>query len=239
MDIHNTTEDIVVAEVNAICDSLEKEGNQTGICTCVQCRKDAICYVLNRAKPHYVVSHRGLVRLGKDPQAQADITALVYEGIKRVSHNQRPYFNHDVNNQAEAIPDDVPLYNIPTIMGRAFNGLNFSPMTAASVELLQNGALSVMKDNNWQNPYALIPSAGGTFTFWPKPEPAENTGSWKIFEYTIKISGGDFAELNHIFTIPVISKPTNQSFSLSKTFKLPDLYLFPPGEEKDQLAIND
>jgi len=239
MDIHNTTEDLVVAEVNAICDTLEREDDRKGICTCNQCRQDTICYVLNRAEPRYVVSHRGVARIEKDPQTQADIAALVYEGIKRVSHNQRPNFTHGGNAQAQAAGENTPIFSTPTIMGRVFNGVNFSPMTGISVELLQNGALVAMRDNNWQNPYTLIPSTGGTFTFWPKPVPTEKTETRRIFEYTVKIAAPGFAELDHVFTIPVISELTSHSFSLSRTFKLPDLYLFPPGEEKDQLAIND
>jgi competence protein ComFB len=106
------------------------------------------------------------------------------------------------------------------------------------VELLQNGKLVEMKDNNWQNPYNLIPNTGGTFTFWPKPVTAEKTDINKVFEFTIKIASADFAELNHVLSIPVISEMAAPSISLSRTHKLPDLYLFPPGEEKDQLVLS-
>ncbi|GHV84416.1 hypothetical protein AGMMS50230_00240 [Spirochaetia bacterium] len=240
MDIHNTTEDLVITEVKTICDSLEAEGKQGGICTCAQCRQDAVCYVLNRTEPHYVVSHRGAARANHeaDQQSRADLTALVYEGIKRVSHNQRPYFTHG-KDEENSLPPDTPVYNIPTIMGRIFNGLNFSPMAGITVELLQNDKITPMKDNNWQNPYPLIPNTGGTFTFWPKPVKAEKTAIPGVFEFTIKIIAPDFAELNHAFSIPVISDLTSPSFSLSRTFKLPDLYLFPPGEEKNQLVISE
>jgi competence protein ComFB len=240
MDIYNTTEDLVIAEVNAICDSLETKGEKNDICTCSQCRQDAACYVLNRTEPHYVISHRGVARASQeaDHQSRVDLTTLVYEGIKRVSHNQRPYFNHGKE------PDKItlintPVFNIPTIVGRVFNGLNFSPMTNITVELLQGGTLAVMKDQNWQNPYTLIANMGGTFTFWPKPVPIDKIGVRENFEYTVKITAPDFAELNNGFTIPVISEELSSSFSLSRTFKLPDLYLFPPGEEKDQLIISD
>jgi competence protein ComFB len=241
MEIHNTTEEIVVAEVNAICDSLEAEGKQNEMCTCSQCRQDTICYVLNRAVPRYVVSHRGVARIlgdtEEDPQSQADIATLVYEGIRRVSHNQRPYFVHGKNADQKATLDTL-VFNIPTIMGRVFNGLNFSPMAAVTVELLSNGTLVEMKDRNWQNPYVIVPNTGGTFTFWPKPTPAEKADERQLFEYTIKVTGEGMAVLTHGFTLPVMSGTLNQGFSLNRTFKLPDLYLFPPGEEKDQLIIN-
>ena len=238
MDIHNTTEDLVFAEINAICDSLDADKNQGAICTCSQCRQDAACYVLNRAAPYYVVSHRGLARVNKDAnhQNRADLTALAYEAIKRVSHNQRPNFEH--KNGSKAAPSTIPCFNIPPIMGQVFNGLNFSPVTGITVELLSNGKLAEMKDNNWQNPYNLIPNTGGTFTFWPKPVPSENVDICRIFEFTIKIANPDFAELNHVVSINVVSDRAAPGISLSKTHRLPDLYLFPPGEEKDQLVLN-
>ena len=239
MEIHNTQEDLVLAEVNAVYDSLESENNKEKTCTCSQCRQDVACYVLNRIKPHYVVSHRGVARVNQDAshQSRADLTSLVYEGIKRINHNQRPYFDHknaEENNSVEG-----PAFHIPTIMGQVYNGLNFSPMTNINVELLQNGKLATMKDNNWQNPYILIANTSGVFTFWPKPVIAEKADLHRNFEFVIKIASPDFAELNHVFSIPVKSEQTSQKFSLSRTYKLPDLYLFPPGEEKDQLIINE
>ncbi|MDR2553567.1 MAG: late competence development ComFB family protein [Treponema sp.] len=240
MDIHNTTEDLVIAEVNAICDSLEAEKEPSGLCTCAQCRQDAVCYVLNRAQPHYVVSHRGMVRAGQttDQQGRVDLTALVYEGIRRVNHNKRPYFTHG-GPEAAVLPPGTPVFNVPTIMGRVFNGLNFSPMADIMVELLQNGSLTAMKDNNWQNPFALIANTYGTFTFWPKPVPVEKPEVRAVFEYTVRIAAPDFAERTHVFTIPLMSELDSSAISLSNIFKLPDLYLFPAGEEKDQLIINE
>ena len=240
MDIHNTTEELVISEINTICNSLDAEGKPSGICTCNQCRQDAACYVLNRTVPHYVVSHRGLARVNQEmnQQNRADLSALAYEALKRVSHNQRPNFEHKSGIQTPSV-SDTPSFNIPPIMGQVFSGLNFSPITGITVELLQNGALAEMRDNNWQNPYNLIPNTGGTFTFWPKPVPAEKIDISKIFEFTIKIAAPDFAEMNHVASINVVSELAVPSISLSRTFKLPDLYLFPPGEEKDLCIIHE
>jgi competence protein ComFB len=239
MDIHNTAEDMVIAEINTLCDSLEADKKQGDICTCSQCRQDAACYVLNRIKPQYMVSHRGLARVNNElnNQNRADLTTLAYEGIRRVNHNRRPYIDHSAKKEGEA--SDIPVFNIPTIMGQVFSGLNFSPLTNIDVELLQNGEPVQMKDKNWQNPYSLIPSTGGVFTFWPKPVTAQEINIPKVFEFTIRINAADYAELNHVFSIPVISDSANPSFSLARTYKLPNLYLFPPGEEKNQLIINE
>ncbi|MDR2768595.1 MAG: late competence development ComFB family protein [Treponema sp.] len=243
MEIHNTTEDLVIAEVNSICNSLEARekpaaGEDASICTCDQCRQDAVCYVLNNTAPHYVVSHRGAVRVDQDnAQDRADLTALVYEGIKRVSHNRRPYVTHGKNAEESFT---TPVFNIPTIMGRVFDGRNFSPMADIEVELLQNGRLVAMKDQNWQNPFKIIANTNGTFTFWPRTVPTDTAGTRASFEYTLRIAETGYAELAYVFTIPAVSELSSAgSFSMERTFKLPDLYLFYPGEEKDQLNITE
>jgi competence protein ComFB len=205
--------------------------------------------VLNRTAPHYVVSHRGAARTEdfESQQDKADLTALAYEGIKRVSHNQRPYANH--GKSEEAVPDNSPVFNIPTIMGRVFNGLNFSPVSGVSIELLQNGTIVSMKDLNWQNPFTLVPNTNGTFNFWPKPVKAEKPDLHAVFEFTLRIKSPgtpaegapvDFEELSHGFTVPVKSEMvSSSSFSLNRTFKLPDLYLFPPGESGQRVVTGD
>jgi competence protein ComFB len=235
MEVHNIVEDIVFAQVEAICDAIEKEPNNV-LCTCRQCRMDTACYVLNRSTPRYVVSNRGVARVEQESlewqQREADIAALVYAGIKQVNHNQRPNFAHDKQRDDEALNGNTPVYNIPTIIGRLFNGGNFSPLVDVDVELLRNGELVPMKDANWQNPCRLVSHTGGTFSFWPASIPAETENDRKTFEYTIRISAPGFELMNHHVRIPVISeKRSADSFSLGRTYKIHDLYMFPPGDE--------
>jgi competence protein ComFB len=72
----------------------------------------------------------------------------------------------------------------------------------------------------------------GTFTFWPTPIPAEGISIHKTFEYSVKVEAPGFEILHHFFKVPAISElRTVDSFSLGRTFKLPDLYLFPLGGE--------
>jgi competence protein ComFB len=240
MDIHNINEDIVISKVNEIFNALEEGKNPEKFCTCNQCRVDTVCYILNRIEPHYLVSNRGVARVDREShewqQKEADIVALVYEGIKRVNHNQRPNANHTA--AAETVNSAMPVFNIPTIIGRLFNGLNFAPLSGIQVELRREGEIVPMKNLNWQNPYNLVSNTEGTFTFWPVPIPSEAINIRKIFEYSIKVEAPGFEELNHFFKIPVISEiQTAPSFSMGRTFKLPDLYLFPPGgDENDDFS---
>lgn len=242
MDIHNMAEDWVIAEVDSFCEALAKNGEDPAICTCDQCRQDAVCYVLNRTPSHYVVSHRGVARIAAEnlesQQSKIDRTALVHEAIRRVSHNQRLYADHGKRNET-GVKKDVPLFNIPAIMGRAFNGLNFSPVAGSDVSLIQNGKLVEMRDVNWQNPCRLVPGTNGFFTFWPSPAPASGADIQNVFHYTIKISGGGFENFSHSFTVPVQSEIGASSFSMKGTFKLPDFHLFPPGEEEAQRIISE
>jgi competence protein ComFB len=240
IEIHNTTEDIVVSKVEAIFDSIVKDGNPDNLCLCPQCRMDTVCYVLNRAEPRYIISNRGVARIEQDgfkrQQKEADIAALVYEGLKRVNHNQRPNAIHNSNSPTAGSASNTPVYNIPTIVGRLFNGSNFAPMSNTKIELHRNGDLVPMKDSNWQNPYSLVSHTEGSFTFWPNPVPAEAADLYKTFEFSIKIEAPEFETLNHFFKIPVISEfQSAASFSMGRTFKLPDLYMFPPGGEDEDL----
>jgi competence protein ComFB len=240
MELHNTVEDIIISRVEDIFTTLEKEGNPEDFCTCDQCRMDTACYVLNRVSPYYIVSNRGAARAEQETikrqQRDADITALVWEGLRRVNHHQRPTASHKAHNVFEPVNTHNPVFNIPTIVGRLFNGNNFSPMAEVEVELLRNGDLVAMRDSNWQNPYNLVSNTEGTFTFWPGSIPASALDEHKSFEFSIRVEAPDFEALHHFFKIPVISEiQASSSFNLGRTFKLPDLYMFPPGgEEKDR-----
>jgi competence protein ComFB len=236
MEIHNTTEDMVFAKVETIFDSIVKEGNPENFCLCYQCRMDTACYVLNRTEPRYIISNRGVARIEQEglerQQKDADITALVYEGLKRINHNQRPNSRHTGGAAASGPASKTPVFNIPTIVGRLFNGANFAPMSDIKIELHRNGDLVAMKDGNWQNPYFLVPNTEGTFTFWPIPVPAESADLRRIFEYSLRVEAPGLETLNHFFKIPVISEiQSAPTYSMGRTFKLPDLYMFPPGDE--------
>ncbi|MFP3042102.1 late competence development ComFB family protein [Treponema primitia] len=236
MEIHNTTEDIVFAAIGEICTSIEKQGNPEKLCLCDQCRIDAACFVLNRVPPHYIISNRGAARIEQETisrqQQEADAVSLVFEALKRVSHNQRPNSDHTKGSVKEARRG--PVFNIPTIIGRAFDGANFSPLADVGVELWRDGKLVEMKNRNWQNPCKLVLNTQGTFTFWPESIPAKEEGSREQFEYSVKIEVPGFETMTHFFEIPVISELGDAgSFSMDRTIKLPDLYLFPPGGDED------
>jgi competence protein ComFB len=236
MGVHNLMEEAVAAEIEKICDSMQKEirlGNKQyeGICTCPQCKLDAACYVLNRIQPSYIVSNRGAARAAMDTferqQKLTDISILVYEALLQVGHNRRPEFDHSLSTPP-APEDKGFFFNIPAIYGRILNGANFAPISGVDVRLIASGALVHMKDPGWSNPCALISKTGGTYTFWPRAERAQASGESRVFNYTILVEAQGFEPLVHTFAIPIESGTDYDiTFSMSQAFKLADLYLFP------------
>jgi len=235
MDIHNTSEDTVFNVVQTIFDQIQGNGNPENLCLCYQCRVDTICYALNRVEPQYIVSNRGFTRIDpnsiKQQQMEADITSLVYKGLRLVNHNMRPtatHFNENIPGQHKA---NNPLFDIPTIAGRIFDGISFEPILGIDVELYYEGELVNMRNSNWQNPYTMVPSTPGAYSFWPAPVVADAPDINKEFIFSIRVNSADYETLSHFFKITSISKfHTPHSYALNRTFKLPDLYLFPPGE---------
>jgi competence protein ComFB len=235
MEIHNASEDIVFTSTQKIFESIKKEGNPEGLCLCDQCRLDTVCYTLNRVTPKYIVSNRGFARMEQDwvgrQQIGADIATLVYKGLRLVSHNQRPTALH--SDSAPVNIDLVePAFYIPTIIGRLFDGETFAPLSGITVELHSGGELVPMRNRNWQNPFTLIANTPGTFTFWPAAIPTDAIDTHRNIEYTLKVESSQYETLTHFFKIPAISslQSPSASYFMDRTFKLPDLYLFYPGE---------
>ncbi|MCL2270052.1 MAG: late competence development ComFB family protein [Treponema sp.] len=237
MEIHNITEDVVFNSVQTIIEAVRKEGNPTGLCLCEQCKLDTICFTLNRVPPRYIVSNRGMTRIEQDwvgrQQSEADIATLIYKGLRMVNHNQRPTSSHTEKEEAVIKSINAPAFHIPTIIGRLFDGITFAPLAGVTVELRTGDELVVMRNHNWQNPFTLITNTPGTFTFWPEPVLAEETDVHRTFRYTLKVISPEYETLTHIIDIPTISslQSSNSSHTMDRTFKLPDLYLFPPGQE--------
>jgi competence protein ComFB len=236
--IHNLTEDFVSSEIDKVCAEIERSGQNADICTCGQCRLDAACYVLNRSKPAYVVSDRGVAHLEDDPLARnqetVDTTVLVYKALRQVAHNQRPFFSHSGRDKQPPAADNHFVYNIPAVIGRLFNGVNFEPLEDVNVELHHGGKLAAMRDFNWQNPFSLAKTTDGTFSFWPAPMDAEKPGERSAFEFSMHVKADGFEPLNHFFDISVVGEESaDVPFSMDRTYRLRDMYLFPQGSGAD------
>jgi competence protein ComFB len=236
MEIRNLMEDSVKAFVDELFES-EREVPKLGYCTCDQCRLDVACYVLNRVKPEYIVSSRGLAYSEKEGldkvQRRADVISLVKEGWGKVTHAPRPTADHSAARSAPEASSG-PAYNFPTLMGRVFDGRTFAPLGEGAVRLLVGGAEADMVDPNWQNPFVLAGATGGTFIFWPKPVPAPSEDERRSFVFEISVSVPGFDPLSHFAEIELTpDKAERFDFSLQRVHKIPDLYLFPEGQNDE------
>lgn len=233
MEIHNLMEDLVLSTVDELFDA-QAQGTTGGWCTCRQCRMDVACFVLNRLKPEYVLSGRGVAYSEQDYQEKlqrvADVVSLVKEGWARINAAPRPNHTRDGDATSSAGCDgtfDGPVFNLRPIMGRLFNGLTFEPISSVEVSLNDEHGLVRMMDSNWLNPYPLVSNTGGTFTFWPFPVGASSIGETRAFSFTINASPAGFEPLSHYveFTVQAEARPICQ-LSMQTVHRLPDLYVF-------------
>ena len=241
MGFHNINEEIVTNKVNDIFDFIEKNGNPEKVCACQLCRIDVICYTLNRIKPLYVVSSRGFARIEQDSlekqQKEVDIVALIYDGIRLIQQRRRPNSDHS-HGSAFWVLSDEPSFRIPVISGRILNGLNFAPMEDIEVMLLHHGEQVEMLDDNWRNPYNLVNNTVGVFTFLPKPIKADVEGIQMRLSFAVKSTKDGFDELYHSFEVALTSeKHNNHMSSAENIIRLPDLYMFPVGNESEELEL--
>jgi competence protein ComFB len=239
MDVRNIMEDAVKVLVEELFEREDRE-KRLGFCTCDQCKLDVECYVLNRVKPEYIVSSRGLAYSEKEGldkvQRQADLISLVKEGWGKVSHSPRSTSDHQGGKPLDAELEG-PYFNFPTIMGRVFDGRTFAPLGEGAVRLLQDGGEAEMMDPNWQNPFVLAGATGGSFIFWPRPRPAAPGEGEKKFVFEVKVEVPGLEGISHFVEMDVApQRSVRLDFSLQRVHKVPDLYLFPEGQpEDDQL----
>lgn len=231
MNVHNLMEDLVMETVNEIMN--ETSDKDFPLAGCAQCRLDVACYVLNRIQPEYIISGRGLVHFEEDYQKRlqkkADLVALVNEGIKKINRNRRPYYGQTPNGE-ESLPAP-PVFNFPAIVGRVLHGKTFEPVGNINVYLLEGGKPVPMIDYTWQNPYFVVESIRGNFTFFPRPIKADKTGEKRSFNFELSVEAEGFSPLNHYFEVDMVSSSELiHSFTMQHTYKTGELYLFPEDE---------
>lgn len=231
MNVHNYAEEMVFSAVAEIFDA-EESKTRKRFCTCELCRTDVACFVLNRIPPLYQTSGRGLAHreldYQKKLQREADLVALVYEGIDRTITTKRIHAgNCDEMPEEQAVKGCF--YNFPQIVGRIFHSTRFEPLKGVRVRLLSNDGSTVkMADPRWTNPCVIPESTPGVFLFWPLPEEAVKSGMDKKFELIIAVDDTGFEPLRHYFTLSLCSEEGYLRFGCGdRVHTLPDLFLIP------------
>ncbi len=232
MIIHNVMEDLIYTEVNKLFDEAEKQNTDNAVCTCMQCRRDVMCYVLNRVKPRYIKSGRGLahfLKFEKEEKAQiiTDITALAMEGMQRVFKTKRPHESDIDDIDIEEITGSA--FNFPAITGKILNGRTFKPMESVVVTLRHNNEIVKQTNILWDNPYKISDKTPGIFTFCPKSIAAseDELDKEKKFVFVITASKEGFETGNFSFELNLIpDKEKKTALSSSDFYKLKDFHLF-------------
>lgn len=232
MNVHNLMEDVVIKAVNTLYDRVKSENVAWLTCDCENCRLDTVSYVLNRIPPKYVVSGRGVTHNAEylaSSQLLADIDSLALEGMRTVSSTKRPF--HTENRQDCTIQGSnsspTPAFNFFTFMGVVLDGNTFEPVTNAKITLKMNGNLAEMVDKTWSNPFHLVPSTKGVYSFWVKSLPAKESGEREYFNFSIEIEADGYSECVYHFEVPIMSEDSvRQTLDSTYTLKIKDLVIF-------------
>jgi competence protein ComFB len=239
MQIHNAMEDIVIKHLNEIV------SERDDLCRCEQCLKDMACYALNKIRPMYMVSSRGVIHaeLKKqvDIQDDIDILAIINEAIQVVSRTKRHDVNDDCRDESN-LPFDNDIesstaikgayFNFPQIVGRVFNGTNLEPLSGVHVSLSTGttGEQVAMFNNQWHNPFTIIDPMNGTFAFWPSPKSCERSGIQRDFTFTISFKLDGFETLMRTFKITILSFTEIRNYiENAHTYHLEDVFLTEEG----------
>ena len=231
MNVHNIMESIVIEAVNEIFEDKRKDGFE--MADCLQCRLDVACYVLNRIKPEYIISGRGLLHFEDNYheliQTKVDMVTLINSGIKKILNTKRPYYN--TKDTTRNISTRY-LYNFPSIIGSVLMGDNFVPAENISISLYFENTLAGMIDNTWQNPFTVVRSTKGCYSFMPAPVAADEDNEERVFHFELRIDDSAYDPISHFFELKLKSeKNIVTTFSIDRTLKIEGLYLFTKDSE--------
>ena len=232
MNVHNLMEDIVTKAVNTLYDRVKNENVAWLTCDCENCRLDTVSYVLNRLPPKYVVSGRGVTHNAEflaSSQLQADIDSLALEGMRTVSTTKRPF--HSENRKDCEVSNDLgkkkAAFNFFTFMGVVLDGNTFEPVSEAEITLKVDGKVAEMVDKTWSNPYHLVRSTKGVYSFWVKSIPAKKSGLREYFKMSIEIKAEGYSDSVYHFEVPIMSEESiRQTLDSTYTLKIKDLVIF-------------
>ncbi len=228
MEIHNLMEDVVD---NILNDTLKE---MKDICKCHQCWLDMKCYALNKLKPMYVVSSRGIIHSQNnkrsDSQIDIDVYSVVMEAINVVSKTRR----HDETSIVEERIDFLKSYKdsfyfvFPSIIGRIIDSSTLTPVSGASVKLVCQSDMSpaVMINDRWANPLQIVKQMNGSFNFWPSPVKASKKGIQKTFDFIIQLDTEGYSVASKYFEITLVSIENSDIVLSTKNFyQLDDIYM--------------
>lgn len=246
MDLHNLMEDVILQYLEEVL-NLKKDN----ICKCEQCKLDMACYALNKVKPMYVVSSRGVVHSQNmkrlNYQNDIDVYSIVTEAVDVVSKTRRhdDYFpKNDTSVTQGCEYENLKgnfFFNFPQIIGRVLDSDTLSPMSDVKISLNAETSDESVKmfNERWKNPVNLVNQMQGAFSFWPVPSISDKEGIQKDFQFNLKISKEGYEPIRKFFEIRVISSKILNRFIINDNiFYIEDIYLYPEGLGEDEEFTN-
>jgi competence protein ComFB len=233
MELHNLMEDIVLKFLD------EMLADRKDICKCDQCKSDIMCYTLNKIKPMYVISARGIIHTENENrfrfQNEIDVMTTLSEAIDVVSVQKR----HDVGKNISILEgkksdilDDKTgegfYFNFPQLVGRVFDSADLSPVQDAEIKLSgETGKEDIKMFNDyWQNPVKIIKAMDGGYTFWAYPLKADKAGLQKDFQFSLTVSKEGYEPAAKFFLVRVVSqKGITQHISRDNIFSIEDIFI--------------
>ena len=227
MNLHNIMEEEVIKKVEESYSDEKIIGTYSNICSCEQCKLDTTAYVLNRIKPRYIISERGIVHAVAEQGSQldADIKILIIEAMQKV-HNLRRSSHTKTKKTTNFTHETV--FNFPIFSGLVLDGSTFEPIKNAVVTLKIENDIVGMFDNTWQNPYKITDATNGTFAFWAESVTAKTVNQTKEFYFSVIVEAENYETTRYAFSLEVISEELQNIVpQTASRYKLDDLYLFP------------
>lgn len=218
-------EEYVSSTVNELYDTLKAEKINWLSCDCETCRLDTVCYVLNRIKPRYIVSERGVLHNSmdlNDIQFKADMNKVALEGIRLINGSQRKYHKTKTSNEI-ATKAVSPNFNFPLLIGQVFDGTTFEPLEGVKITIKENNECVEMFDSTWSNPAETYKATNGAYSFWPKPVEGIE-GETKDFSFVLEFKKEGYAPITYCLDIPV--KATKELPSTNYSLKIRDIFMF-------------
>jgi hypothetical protein len=178
MIVKNAMEDIVS---NAVIEILKDDDAK--LLKCSAYVEDIVCYVLNRIKPKYITSGRGVLHLELEKsdniQQLADIYSLIKEAKDIIAkrRKQRDYIfeENDFFYKENVISTNESYLNFPYFTGRVIMSSREALKKDVKVTLYvkDKGKYipAEMINHNWQNPFITSYYTYGYYTFWVNPMP--------------------------------------------------------------------
>ncbi len=229
MKIHNILEEQVLNRVATIFNDKDIQDAPWFHCGCEQCKLDTVAYVLNRLKPRYVVSERGIAHAVSEEgyQLDADVDFLIIEGMKKVATVRRDFHGKE-DLYASEINEFESAFNFPIFIGNILDGNTFQPIQDGTITLKLDNVKVELIDETWSNPYYVRSMSKGSYTFWLKPITSEHYDEEKTFNFLMEIDAENYESTRYSFPLTVTS--TNQHDTTpdaTNRYKIDNLYLFP------------